>query len=89
MLRVSEMPEFDYYAERGAFREVRHPLINDPFLVDATTIRAERLPDAPLNPAPMPGEHSIAIVKERLGLGAEEIDALIAAGALEQYGPKA
>jgi crotonobetainyl-CoA:carnitine CoA-transferase CaiB-like acyl-CoA transferase len=89
MLRVLDMPDFAYYEARHAFREDRHAFIDDPFVVDATTIRAEHLPDAPLNPAPMPGEHTVAIVKERLGLGDQEIENLIAAGALEQYRPKA
>jgi crotonobetainyl-CoA:carnitine CoA-transferase CaiB-like acyl-CoA transferase len=89
MLRVPELPEFGYFVERGAYREVRHPLIAEPFLVDDRIAGSEHLPPAPQKPAPLPGEHTQEIAKERLGLDEQEIDALIAAGALEQYGRKA
>jgi crotonobetainyl-CoA:carnitine CoA-transferase CaiB-like acyl-CoA transferase len=38
MLRVSELPAFDYYAAREAFREVRHPHIEEPLIVEAGLI---------------------------------------------------
>ncbi len=85
MLRVSELPAFEYYVERGFFREAQHPHMPDPFTVEAAPVRSEHLPDPPERPAPLPGEHTRALVRERLGLSDGEIEALIESGALEQF----
>ncbi|MCK9541269.1 MAG: CoA transferase [Novosphingobium sp.] len=85
MLRVSELPGFGYYAERGFFREARHPHREEPFTVEAAPVRSERLPDPPENPAPLAGEHTVTFIGERLGLSRDEIAALLEAGVLEQF----
>ena len=43
------------------------------------------MPDPPECPAPLPGQHTIEIMREVLELEPSEIDALIASGALEQF----
>ena len=85
MLRVSELPAFAYYRERRFFREAIHPHMADPFVVEAAPIRSERLPDPPDQPAPLLAEHTTDIMRDRLGLGPEEISGLIEAGVLEQF----
>ncbi|MET0138079.1 MAG: CaiB/BaiF CoA-transferase family protein, partial [Sphingobium sp.] len=85
MLRVSELPNFDYYRERRFFRSVRHPHIANPFIVEDGPVRSERLPAPPQNAAPLLGEHSVTLMQERLGLAEAEIEALLAARVLEQY----
>jgi crotonobetainyl-CoA:carnitine CoA-transferase CaiB-like acyl-CoA transferase len=83
MLRVSELPQFAYFRERGFFREARHPGIQAPFLLEGGPVRSERLLDPPQRPAPLAGEHSAEIVRTRLGLSNDEIAHLIEAKVLE------
>lgn len=83
MLRVSELPEFEYYKTRGFFREARHPHMKHPFQVEGVPIRSTRLPDPPEAPAPLMGEHTADVLRERLGMDTESIEATAAAGAVE------
>ncbi|MDO7841758.1 CaiB/BaiF CoA-transferase family protein [Sphingomonas immobilis] len=85
MLRVSELPGFDYYEARHYFREVTHPHMKRAFKVETTPIVSERLPDPPERPAPLMGEHSAKILREDLRLSDAEIERLIAANVLEQF----
>lgn len=85
MLRVSELPTFDYYVERGFFRKSIHPRISEPLTMEASPVRSERLPAPPDRPAPVFAEHSFEVLKERLGLGQDELEELLAAGAIEEF----
>lgn len=85
MLRVSELPEFDYYVERGSFRSVTHPHRGEPHFAETAPVRSLRMPAPPEVPAPLPGEHTAEIVRDILGLDDARIDQLIAEGALEQF----
>jgi crotonobetainyl-CoA:carnitine CoA-transferase CaiB-like acyl-CoA transferase len=87
MLRVSELPQFAYFRERGLFREAKHPWIQAPFLLEGGPVRSERLLDPPQRPAPLAGEHSVEIVRTRLGLANDEITRLIEAKVLEIPAP--
>jgi crotonobetainyl-CoA:carnitine CoA-transferase CaiB-like acyl-CoA transferase len=86
MLRVSELPQFPYFQLRGLYTLVRHPLIADPFYLENATVRSERLPDPAQGPAPMLGEHTLEIARDRLGLSPAEIERLVRAGVLEAAG---
>lgn len=77
MLRVAELPDFAYFRRRGLFREARHPMIAEPFMLETRPVRSSNLPDAPDGLAPLMGEHSAEVVREWLGLDEEEIAALI------------
>jgi crotonobetainyl-CoA:carnitine CoA-transferase CaiB-like acyl-CoA transferase len=46
--------------------------------------RYAHIPPAELRPAPMPGEHTREICQKLLGMDADQIDLLIADGALFQ-----
>ena len=85
MLRVSELPEFDYYVERGSFRGVIHPHRSEPHFAETAPVRSQRMPDPPEIPAPLPGEHTEEVVREILGFDHARIQELIANGALEQF----
>jgi crotonobetainyl-CoA:carnitine CoA-transferase CaiB-like acyl-CoA transferase len=85
MLRVSELPSFEYYIARSFFREAWHPHMTEPFTVEAAPICAERLPDPPDEPAPLLGEHTEELMRERLGLDKGEISNLVEAKILEQF----
>jgi crotonobetainyl-CoA:carnitine CoA-transferase CaiB-like acyl-CoA transferase len=83
MLRVAEMPEFDYFVERRFLAKARHPLIADPFYMENAPVRSERIPDPPMDPAPTIGEHTADVLREWLGLPPEEITRLVDAGVLD------
>ena len=85
MLRVSELPEFDYFRKRRLFREVSHPHLADPYWVETAPIASQRLADPPEVPAPLMGQHSTEIAADVLGLSPDEIARLIEAGVLEQF----
>lgn len=78
MLRVADMPGFPHFAARGFFREISHPVISMPFLVEARPVRAHTLPDPDQSPAPLVGQDSGAILSDWLGLSSTEIERLIA-----------
>lgn len=85
MLRVSELPTFAYYEYRHFFRMAHHPHLPDRFIVEGAPVRSEQFPEPPERPAPLPGEHTREIIKNRLGLSDKTIDALIQSGAIEQF----
>lgn len=85
MLRVSELPDFDYFVQRRLFRECRHPYMADPFMIETAPVRALHLPDPPERPAPVMAEHTIDLLRQRLDLDSTTIEALLEAGTLEQY----
>lgn len=89
MLRVAELPDFPYFRQREFFRLVSHPLIAEPFYLEAGPVRSERLAEPRQGPAPVMGEHTVELMREWLGLPEEEIEALIEAGALEVAEPAA
>jgi crotonobetainyl-CoA:carnitine CoA-transferase CaiB-like acyl-CoA transferase len=78
MLRVAELPDFEHWKARDFFRSVKHPHIPEPFFLEVAPVLSERLPDPPERPAPLLGEHSEEILRERLKLGQAEIEALAA-----------
>jgi len=83
MLRVSELPGFSYYRERGFFRSARHPSIPESLVQENAPVHSQRLPDPPYTPAPGIGQHTEQILRERLGLCADDIQHLAAEGAIE------
>ena len=83
MLRVSELPEFEYFRHREFFRLLHQAHLDEPVVVDFAPVRSERLADPPLGSAPAMGEQTIEIVKELLGLSDDEIQCLIDSKVLE------
>jgi len=89
MLRVSELPDFEYFKTRGFFRQADHPRLSDPLTIEAAPVRAERLPDPPERPAPLLGEHTVEIMREMLGFSDAEVGELIKDKVLEAFEPTA
>ena len=83
VLHAADVPHWAYYIERRAFREELHPHGREPYILENVQIRSERIADPPLGQAPLLGEQTRELAAELLGLGAAEIDELVAAGVLE------
>jgi crotonobetainyl-CoA:carnitine CoA-transferase CaiB-like acyl-CoA transferase len=83
MLRVADLPEFRYYAERGRFRVDAHPHLVEPVLSEslATCVRGEE--HVPIRPAPLAGEQTVDIVRDWLARSDVEIARLIDALTLQ------
>lgn len=83
MLRVIELPDYDYFRDRGIFKLVQHPLLAEPFHIESWPVKSLRLPEPANQPAPLIGEHSRLILRERLGMSDETISALVEAKVIE------
>jgi crotonobetainyl-CoA:carnitine CoA-transferase CaiB-like acyl-CoA transferase len=82
-LHAADVPEWDYYLQRRAFREELHPHGVEPFTMENAQIHAERVADPPLGQAPLLGEQTREIAAQLLGFSDAEIDDLLAGGVLE------
>ena len=89
VLRPPEVPEWDHYVQRRAFREELHPHAEDPFTLENVQIHSDHVADPPLGQAPLLGEHTAEIAAELLGLDDRQIDELHARGVLETAQPPA
>ena len=69
-------------AARDHFVTVRQPEIGE-VLVEGSRFRLSHSPAVPLQPAPTLGQHNELVLKEILGMGDDEIAALVVSGALE------
>ena len=83
MLRVSELPEFGFFQERGFFQSVAQPQLDDAVLVDNAPLRSDGLARPSLRPAPLMGEHTRQVIADILGLDDREIDVLLEKKVLE------
>lgn len=69
-------------AFRHLYADIVHPLFAAPLPAETHPAPFRRIADAPLRPAPMPGEQTREIVGDVLHLDADETDRLIAEGVL-------
>jgi crotonobetainyl-CoA:carnitine CoA-transferase CaiB-like acyl-CoA transferase len=83
MMRAAELPGWDYYIARRAFRQEVHPYGNEPYIMEDTQVHDEHTAAPPLGQAPLLGEQTAEIAASLLGLGEEEVAALIERGVLE------
>lgn len=83
MLRAIDLPAWDYYRQRRAFREELHPYGTEPYVMENVQIHAEGVAEPPLVPAPLLGEQTYQIAAELLGLDTAQTDELVRRGVLE------
>ncbi|MBB1156352.1 MULTISPECIES: CaiB/BaiF CoA-transferase family protein [Amycolatopsis] len=83
LLRAGDLPEWEQYRERRAFREELHPYASEPYVLENVQIHAAHVADPPVGQAPLLGEQTFEIAAELLGLGVAETAGLVARGVLE------
>lgn len=83
MLRVSELPDFAYFRERGFYRVEGHPYLTEAVTAERAHVRSDALSDALMGPAPLVGEHTAEVVADWLDLSGDRIAALVESGVLE------
>lgn len=74
-----ELADDPVLRERGVILEIDHPEVGM-FPQVALPMHFSRTPPAPPRHAPQQGQHNHEVLAELLGMGAEEVDALIASG---------
>lgn len=83
MVRLPEELRDAQLVARDSFHTLHHPLLAGPIPTAARIARFSSVPDPALRPAPTPGEHTRQICASLLGMTADEIDCLVAAGVLQ------
>lgn len=83
MQRLSEYREDPQFKARDFIRSLEHEGLPEPLPTENRVVHAASMPEPELRPAPYQGEHTRAIAGRLLGLSAQEVDELIAAGDLE------
>ena len=71
-----------HLVERGFIRVLMQPGW-DPLFVEGDSVRCALVPETPLEPAPVHGEHTREIAVDVLGLSEHEFDDLVSSGVLE------
>lgn len=77
MLRLPDQLADPALVERASFRKMSHPHLSGPVPTSSHIARFSTIPDPTLRPAPLPGEHTVEICRDLLGMSTERITALI------------
>ncbi|MDG4666863.1 CoA transferase [Mycobacterium sp. 236(2023)] len=88
MNRAADVAADPQVIARGLLTVMVHPLVDQVLPTETAPSLYQRIPRAELRPAPMPGEHTRDICQRVLGLTDDQIDRLVADGALFTYDPK-
>ncbi|MFV3411217.1 CaiB/BaiF CoA transferase family protein [Pseudomonas sp. NY15436] len=83
MQRLSEYRSDPQFQARGFIRNLEHSGLPEALPTENRVVHALHMPEPDLRPAPYQAEHTREIAARLLGLTAQEIDVLIAAGDLE------
>jgi crotonobetainyl-CoA:carnitine CoA-transferase CaiB-like acyl-CoA transferase len=83
MLRLPDQLTDPQLQARASFRQLTHPHLSAPVPTGSHIARFSTVADPPLRPAPLPGEHTVEICSDLLGLATERIEALVAQGVLQ------
>ena len=83
MQRAAEYEDDPQLQARDFLRTFEQPGL-EPMAIEHAPFRSERIPPPANSPAPEPGEHTREICIGLLGMDADEVDRLLASGALEE-----
>jgi crotonobetainyl-CoA:carnitine CoA-transferase CaiB-like acyl-CoA transferase len=84
MRRVTDFADDPHLAQRRFIRTLDQPWVNKPVQTENGPCLALGIAEPELRPAPLLGQHTREICARVLGMSSNEIDALFAAGALEE-----
>jgi hypothetical protein len=87
MLRITEHLSDPHLVQRGFLTPTRHPLLAGPVPGERASAVFERMPDPPLEPAPLAGQQTRELAGRLLGLSAADIQSLVDDGILEEPPP--
>ncbi|HEY6478549.1 MAG TPA: CoA transferase, partial [Streptosporangiaceae bacterium] len=87
MLRISEHLSDPHLAHRRFLTPTRHPLLPGSVPGERASAVFERMPDPPLEPAPLAGQQTRELAARLLGLTDPEIQSLVDEGILEEPPP--
>jgi crotonobetainyl-CoA:carnitine CoA-transferase CaiB-like acyl-CoA transferase len=87
MLRIPEHVTDPHLTARRFLIPTVHPLIGAPVPGERASAVFERMPDPPLRPAPLAGQHTRQLAARLLGLSATDIQSLLDDGVLEESAP--
>jgi crotonobetainyl-CoA:carnitine CoA-transferase CaiB-like acyl-CoA transferase len=85
MLRLDDVQTDAHLRLRGVFGHLLQPQLAEPLPANLGEARTSTLPGPRLAPAPLPAEHTRAVLDEVLGLPSEEVQRLLDAGDLEEH----
>jgi crotonobetainyl-CoA:carnitine CoA-transferase CaiB-like acyl-CoA transferase len=83
MQRIRDYSDDPHLLERRLFRTMQHPLLGVEMPCEGLPARFTAVAEAPLEPAPLRGQHSEQVLMNVLGLSADEVAALAAEGVVE------
>lgn len=83
MMRLPDQLVDPQLTEREAFTDLSHPLLPIPLPSATRVAHFGQIPPAPFAPAPLPGENTIEIASELIGLSGSELDGLVGDGVLQ------
>ena len=78
MNRPPDILEDPQLIERKVLSEMTHPLIDHPMPAETGPAPFRHIPSASTRPAPLPGQNTLDICRNVLGMSAEETERLIA-----------
>jgi crotonobetainyl-CoA:carnitine CoA-transferase CaiB-like acyl-CoA transferase len=87
MLRIPEHLTDPHLTARRFLIPALHPLIGVPVAGERASAVFERMPDPPLRPAPLAGQHTRELAARLLGLSPASIQSLLDDGVLEESAP--
>lgn len=87
VMHAADLPGWEFYAQRRAFREELHPYGRDPYMLENVQVHSERIADPPFRQAPLLGEHTVEIATTLLGLDEAAVADLLERGVLQAPAP--
>lgn len=88
MLRIADLPEFDYFRQRALFRAEKHPHLAEEVVTERFHAPSSNIADLPATPAPLMGENSAEVMRDWLALPPDEIERLFASNVLQGVAPE-
>jgi crotonobetainyl-CoA:carnitine CoA-transferase CaiB-like acyl-CoA transferase len=82
---VRSLPKDAHLQARDQFAELPQPGLPQPVVTESGPAIFDRIPAPEPRPAPLMGEHSRVICRHQLGMTDAEIDALVAAGVVQEH----